>query len=121
MFSKLWLKSDDLRLGFVVNFKNGWKVVVEYLRCEKDSDSLNPIAEKKDLITGISWDTILNHMESTRDSCGDDIGFLFDIHVYNPLNKLVRSKKWAKGEKVGRGLFFEDVIDVLHIIKRKIQ
>lgn len=117
MNSELWFKNDSLRSGFVMRFKNGYKVVVEFLKAENDPENINPVAEDQDLIREISWETILTYMEDMKSSEGDDVGVSFDIMVYNSRNKLVRLPGWSKHIEFRSGVSLEDVVDILYTVK----
>ena len=82
MDGKLWFLSDNNRLGFSMKFENGYKVVVEYLRSEK-CESGSVIMDKKVYMQNISWAAIALFMDESKTSEGEDVGNLFDVHVYN--------------------------------------
>lgn len=117
MVGELWFRDDALRSGFVMRFKNGYRVVVEYLKSEKDVENINPIAEDKELINGISWNAILQYMEDTKTSESDDVGNSFDVMVYNSRNRLVRLPGWGKNAEFRSGINLEEVVDILYTVK----
>lgn len=121
MNSELWFKNDALRSGFVMRFKNGYKVVIEFLKSESTPESINPIAEDKDLIREISWQAILTYMEDMKSSEGDDVGVSFDVMVYNSKNKLIRLPGWSKHIDSRSGVSLEEVVDILYTVKNMIK
>lgn len=118
MFGKMWFHHSDIRQGFVMQFKNGYKVVVEYLKEEQEA-TLQSIADKKEYIEKISWDGIANWIEESKNSEGDNVGCSFDVMVYNQKNKLVRLPKWNKNTQFKSGVDLDEVIDILYIIKKR--
>ena len=116
MESKMWLKSDKLRVGFVCKFRNGFKVVVEYLRSEKVGP-IDPVVERKEYIKGISWEAIMGFMDESSNMEGEDVGSVFDVFVYNSGGKQIRLPMWDKKEEYLIGVTLEEVINVLFYVK----
>lgn len=116
MKSQLWFSSDQLRLGFVMRFKNGYKVRVEYLRSAK-CENLQPVSERKVYIQNISWDAIVGFMDDSKNAEGDDVGSIFDVFVFNPRGKQIRLPGWNKRIEHLVGVNLDKVVDVLYFVK----
>lgn len=114
---ELWFSGDSVRTGFVMKFRNGYKVQIEFLKDEENVEHINTIAEKRELIENISWPTILKFIDDLQIEEGVEVGISFDVCIFNPKNRAFRLPSWSKHIDSKSGVSLEEVVDILYQVK----
>jgi hypothetical protein len=117
MAGALWFCEDPLRRGFVMTFKNGYKVIVEFLKEERNVSEVHSVAERRELIEKISWTTILRFIDDLNLEEHGDTGVYFDVRVVNRKGGSVRLPSWGKHIDRKSGVDLVEVVDILHEVK----